>query len=321
MDGPKGNLFLPLPSPASSPREDQTLPENPRPPPTKLQAHQILEGSGSRLCENLDPRRVMDSAAASPRVPQSVRSGASSSIKVGPQTDSRSTKRTEGPTLAQRLLSPASASPLFPLATPDHVQLNDQVYRFLALALRAFVLTWWSKLSPKDKEFLPQITKVVQHVVKNVQERLDEEKLTEMLLVDIPVLVQRHYTDYRSAAAKVGTSYGASTDLPRTFHRLQPHIAVQVEDTQGASLGAEGLLDPIYLGAAVDMILKACLPPEESGADMERHILREIIVGPILSSSLPRVVQPWFIHKALLEVLGPPKQAEEVSYSKYPGMY
>ncbi|KAG8994576.1 hypothetical protein FRB90_000391 [Tulasnella sp. 427] len=252
----------------------------------------------------------------SPRIPQSIRSGTSSSFKVAPPVD-RTQKQVNGtpPTLAQRLLSPSSANPLFPLTTPDHVILNDQIYKFLALALRAFVLTWWSKLSPKDKEFLPQITKVVQHVVKEVCTRVDgsdgEDKLIGVVLAGLPALVQQHYTDFRAAKAKIGTSYGSSGDVVRVFHRLQPHVAVRVEDEQGASVPIEGVLDPVYLGAAMDVVLKACLLPEESGSDMERHIVREIIVGPVLCGALPKVVQPWFIHKVMLDLLGSPKKLDE----------
>ncbi|KAG8953861.1 hypothetical protein FRC04_001491 [Tulasnella sp. 424] len=253
--------------------------------------------------------------APSPRLPQSIRSGASSSLRAAPPLD-RVVKQVTGtaPTLAQRLLSPSSATPLFPLTTPDHVILNDQIYKFLALALRAFVLTWWSKLSPKDKEFLPQITKVVQHVVKETRGRVEadgEDRLAGALLAGIPALVQQHYTDFRSAKSKIGTSYGSAGDLVKVFHRLQPHIAVRVEDEQGAPIGVESALDPVYLGAAIDLVLKASLPPEESGSDMERHIVREIIVGPVLCGALPRVVQPWFIHKAMLDLLGPPNKLDE----------
>ncbi|KAG9048229.1 hypothetical protein FS837_000428 [Tulasnella sp. UAMH 9824] len=253
--------------------------------------------------------------APSPRIPQSIRSGASSSLKVGPNID-QVAKQINGtpPTLAHRLLSPSSATPLFPLTTPDRAVLNDQIYKFLALALRAFVLTWWSKLSPRDKEFLPQITKVVQHVVKEVRDRVEgegEDRLIGMILAGIPALVQQHYTDFRSAKSKIGTSYASSGYMAGVFHRLQPHIAVRVEDEQGASIGVENILDPVYLSAAIDMVLKACLPPEESGSDMERHIVREILVGPVLCGALPRVVQPWFIHKAMLDLLGSPKKPDE----------
>ncbi|KAG8912994.1 hypothetical protein FRC01_004804, partial [Tulasnella sp. 417] len=121
--------------------------------------------------------------APSPKIPQSIRSGASSSLKVAPLDQIAKQINGTPPTLAHRLLSPSSATPLFPLTTPDRAVLNDQIYKFLALALRAFVLTWWSKLSSRDKEFLPQITKVVQHVVTEVRARVEgdgEDRLAGM---------------------------------------------------------------------------------------------------------------------------------------------
>lgn len=235
----------------------------------------------------------------------SIRSG-SSSTKVG--STILPSDRPSALSLAQRLLSTSPTTPLpplFPIPDAELAQLNDQVYRFLALALRAFVLTWWSKLSPRDKEFLPQITVVVQHVIREVHLRLSKADLTELIMNQLPLLLKQHYADYRQARSKANTSYAAiaPNSLPHIFHRLQPHIAVKLPDDGAPWDSTSSLVDPAYLSASVDVILKACLPPEDSSSAMERHIVREIIVGPVLGSVVSRLTQPWFIHNILTNVI------------------
>ncbi|KAG8901142.1 hypothetical protein FRB99_005514 [Tulasnella sp. 403] len=253
-------------------------------------------------------------ATDSPRSEQSIRSGGSST-RPPPATQTESRR----PGLAQRLLSSNPSTPLpplFPLSNPELSTLNDQVYHFLALALRAFVSTWWSKLSPKDKDLLPQIAVVLRHVVHVILERAREANLVELTLVQLPTLLRQHYADYHHAKSKLGTSYAISSpsDLPHIFHHLQPHIAIRMDDESRPFTGLDGtagIIDPTYLSASVDSLLKACLPEEDAHSDLERHIVREIIVGPILGSALPNITQPWFIYNCLLNALGGPKSNEE----------
>lgn len=263
----------------------------------------------------------MSALAGSPRAPQSVRSTDSTPPHVTQVRVTSDDRKTGTSNLAQRLLATNPSTPLpplFPTPTPDHARLNDQIYHFLALALRAFVLTWWSKLTPRDREFLPQITAVIRHVVRKVHQRLQRAELVQLILVSIPVLVKQHYADYKHAERKLGSSYAnlPPSAIHHVFHRLQPHIGVHLQDEGedvAPTVPSRPPLDPIYLTACVDLLLKECLPPEDSQSEMERSIVREIIVGPVLGGALPKLAQPWFIINILLDVLGPPKSATEVS--------
>ncbi|KAG9005461.1 hypothetical protein FRB94_001546 [Tulasnella sp. JGI-2019a] len=260
----------------------------------------------------------MAAVAGSPRASRSIRSVDYPSPGVQAKSVLDSNDRKSGTTLAQRLLSTNPATPLpplFPLSSPDLVLLNDQIYHFLALALRAFVLSWWSRLTPRDRDFLPQIAIILQHVIGQVHQRLQRANVAQMLLVSLPVLVQQHYIDYRQAEKKLGSSYANGTPgspIYHAFHRLQPHIAIHLREEgehETLPVGPEVLVDPTYLTAWVDLLLKECLPPDDSQSEMERSIVREIIVGPVLGGVLPELSQSWFIYSILLDLLGPPKDA------------
>ncbi len=242
--------------------------------------------------------------------PRSVKSFASS-------TADRSTAAATRPpparpvSLAKRILFPslpadADLPPLLlsPAAAPE---LNAELYDFIALALRAYVNVWWSKITRYDKEFLPEVTRILTVVMRTLEARLVATDLSPLVLRDLPTLLNQHWTDYRNAHSKLHTSYavGGAASLAQLFHQMQPHMAVS----------ADGVVDPVYVRQAVDHILKTCLPPEDYEPETERYIVREIILKVLVGSVLPRVTQPWFIHKIILDQLGPetPRKATEVS--------
>ncbi|EIW64865.1 uncharacterized protein TRAVEDRAFT_33600 [Trametes versicolor FP-101664 SS1] len=203
-------------------------------------------------------------------------------------------------TLAKRLLFPGLPAdtdlpPLLvsPAASPE---LNVELYDFVALALRAYVNPWWTKITRYDKEFLPEINRILTVVFRALETRLVVTDLSPLVFRDLPTLLTQHWTDYRNAEAKLHTSYasGGAASLPQLFHQMQPHMAVS----------AEGVIDPVYVRQAVDHILKSCLPPDDYEPETERYIVREVVLKVLVGSVLPRVTQPWFVHKTILDLMG-----------------
>ncbi|KAI0762793.1 PXA domain-containing protein [Fomes fomentarius] len=211
-------------------------------------------------------------------------------------------------TLAKRILFPAlppdADLPPLLLHPGAALELNPELYDFIALALRAYVNTWWTKITRYDKEFLPEITRILTVVIRTLETRLLATDLSPLVFRDLPTLLTQHWTDYRNAQAKQHTSYasGGAASLSQLFHQMQPHMA----------LSTDGVLDPVYVRQAVDHILKTCLPSEDYEPETERYIVREIIVK-VIAGVLPRVTQPWFIHKIILDQLGPEQAVGEAT--------
>ena len=230
----------------------------------------------------------------------SIQSFSSSVIEKTP-----SAKGAKANTLARRLLFPnlppdADLPPIFAsqAASPD---LNAEVYDFVAIALRAYVNPWWTKITRYDKEFLPQITRVLTAVARALESRLTATDLSPLVFRDIPTLLTQHTVDYRNARSKLNSSYAAAgaATLPHLFHQMQPHMAVS----------PDGKIEEAYIRQAADHVLKALLPPEDYGPEAERYIIREIVVN-VLMAVLPRLAQPWFIHKLILDYMGPEKEGD-----------
>ncbi|KAG6845942.1 hypothetical protein H0H87_010990 [Tephrocybe sp. NHM501043] len=197
--------------------------------------------------------------------------------------------------LAHRLLFPALGpdGPLPALAGSD--ELTAELYDVLALGLRAHVVPWWSKLSRYDKQLLPETTRVLAHVVRALDARIHAVALAPLLLVHAPALVAQHFRDFRSARRKLHTSYaaGGAASLPQLFHQLQPHMAVS----------ADGRLDAEYFRQLIDHVLRVCLPHADYAPDPERFLVREILLKVLLTDLIPKLTQPSFVHRTILDLL------------------
>ncbi|PPQ67374.1 hypothetical protein CVT25_005953 [Psilocybe cyanescens] len=214
------------------------------------------------------------------------------------------------PSLASRLLFHAAPVPvLFESKNVSH-ELTPEIYDFVALSLRAYVSPWWSKITRYDKDFLPHISAVFTTVIRALDHRIQSLDISDLVFHDAPAIITQHYRDYRNAAAKTQTAYatGGAASLPSLFAHLQPHMAIS----------PDGVLNREYYRQIVDQILKACLPPEEYEPESERLIIREVIVKVLIDDVIPKITQPWFINRTILDLMGPPEEPIYVSQPPVP---
>ena len=216
------------------------------------------------------------------------------------------------PSLAKRLLFPQlrkTDSPAIFLSENVPEELTEEIYNFVALALRAFVNPWWTRITRYDKEFLPETTSILTHVFRELERRALAADFVPLVYQDLPIILTQHYTDYRNARSKLATSYAGagSLSLPLLFHQLQGHIAVS----------SDGTVDREYFRQIIDHILFVCLPPEDYSPEAERFIIREVVLKVVLDDVLPKIVQPWFIQKIILDQLGSQSQGRVGSFFLY----
>jgi hypothetical protein len=200
--------------------------------------------------------------------------------------------------LEHRLLFPSlpPSSPLPPLLSSQDI--SNELYHLIALSLRAFVNPWWTKITRYDKEFLPEINRLLTIVIRALEARLVVSDLSPLILHDIPLLITQHYRDIRDASSKLSSSYayGGSASLPILFHQSQPHMAIT---SDGESI------NEVYIRQIVDHVLKSCLPPEDYAPEAERFIVREVVLKVLVQDIIPKITEPWFLHKVVLDLLGP----------------
>lgn len=207
--------------------------------------------------------------------------------------------------LHERILypDPKGQRPPRILHSPAHEKLDPIILDLIALICREHVLSWYSSISrDPDRAFIQQVAAVIIHVVQALEVRIAQVDLVELIMLELPALLERHIEDIDQAEEKSNSAHAHNLDFDHVFRLLQPHIAVLL--TSGTSSHpAEPSVDKTYLRALADNLLRLLLPPEDYRAETERAIVREIVVNIILGNVFTRVAQPWFLHQTIVKIL------------------
>ncbi|KAK4685031.1 hypothetical protein P7C73_g5129, partial [Tremellales sp. Uapishka_1] len=176
-------------------------------------------------------------------------------------------------------------------------EIDARLHHLIALALRAYILSWYTAFSPRDKTFLPHVQRnVISPLLSPILNDLyaDPSRILHLVLLDLPTILRLHIRTYWEARA---SSSLRGTELGAAYHARLPLLAVDAE---------QGTLDPLYLGALVDALLKSHLPAKDYAASCEKLMIREVVARSILASVGRRLSQNWFWWQILLRVMGEP---------------
>lgn len=76
-----------------------------------------------------------------------------------------------------------------PLTSSNEVDL--QLYGIIAVIIKEFVQTWYSKITP-DHVFIDEITQIIAHFTRALEQRLRKVDLEALILDEIPQLLEDH---------------------------------------------------------------------------------------------------------------------------------
>ncbi|KIW45258.1 hypothetical protein, variant [Exophiala oligosperma] len=209
----------------------------------------------------------------------------------------RRTLVTDGSHGADPRASPRPIEGILPPLTSSN-EVDVQLYAIVAIIIKDFVNSWYSKITP-DRTFIDEVIQIIAHCSRALEQRVRQIDVTEMLLDELPVLVERHIHAYRiSTTAQAALQYGESPR--RIYHSLNPHPALDL------SLTAEEqrLRESAYRQLLIQGALAVLLPTEDLANACLRTLVTDIIADLILGQALAeRVCQPWFLHGAVSKVV------------------
>lgn len=78
-----------------------------------------------------------------------------------------------------------------PLTSSNEVDL--QLYALVAVVMKEFVYSWYSKITP-DQKFKDEIIQLIAHCTRALEQRIRRIDFEALLLDEIPALVQAHIT-------------------------------------------------------------------------------------------------------------------------------
>lgn len=238
---------------------------------------------------------------------------------------SRSTSATKEPLhlpLHRRLLFPTypPGKPLpvlLPGDGPDIALLNERydmrlsiryqstdlvrIYHLIALALRAYVLSWLPRIT-RDRSLLPHIhAQIIAPLLIPIFTHLSThpDALIPLLLYDLPGVLTLHWKTYWHARQ---TTYILPGPLDSTYHADLPLLCAvpspppPEETEEGRTPIPEGqyIVSGLWLTAMADTLIKNSLPVEDYKITVQRTMVREIIGRTVLGSVARRIGEPWF---------------------------
>jgi splicing suppressor protein 51 len=245
--------------------------------------------------------------------------------RLGP-TDPLSDRMTEA--LIRRTLCPhqlgdkgrgdAAAKPIEELLPPltSRNDVDLQLYAFLAIILRDFVQSWYSKITP-DVTFIEETIQIVAHCTTALEQRFRKLDLESLLLDELPDLLDKHINGKtsRKDPVLVGSRSANMSQAYRTAHAPATHPSLEVDPREVYhSLMPLPYLSPIprsidpttiseqldneaaYRQLLVQGALAVLLPTE----DLENpcltalvgQIFSELVIGNVIAN---KAAQPWLL--------------------------
>ncbi|KAK0621372.1 PXA domain-containing protein [Bombardia bombarda] len=188
-----------------------------------------------------------------------------------------------------------------PLTSRNDVDL--QLYALIAIILREYVQNWYNKITP-DEAFVDEIVQIIAHCTRALEQRLRKVDLESLLLDELPDLVDKHVTTYRTAHRPVA-QHPVETHPREIYHSLCPLPALSPvpRPEVAGSVVEQAKNEAAYRQLLVHGVLAILLPTEdlENGCltALVGQIFSELIIGNSVANKLS---QPWLIWELLIIV-------------------
>ncbi|TKX27241.1 PXA domain-containing protein 1 [Elsinoe australis] len=192
-----------------------------------------------------------------------------------------------------------------PLTSSNEVDL--QLYGLIAVIIKSFVQTWYSKITP-DHEFTDEIIQIIAHCTRAFEQRLRRVDLEALLLDEIPDLLNQHAEAYRLASHSSNgmTAQYLGVSTRTIYHSIRPHPALSPVPTESRldSIDAQISNETAWRQLLIEGVLELLLPPEDLKNPCLKILLNEIfselIIGNVLGG---KVSEGWFLWEGITKAI------------------
>lgn len=192
-----------------------------------------------------------------------------------------------------QIFLPSSKNRNWRVLLPELTQsdpVNVQLYALIGLLLKQFVQSWHSLIT-NDKTFLHEILETLANITHKIENRLTLLDFNEIIMNELPMLIQSHVEDIRTARERVDTGVMPIEDIEKAFHSLRPHPALDTKESEQLfrKVLAKGLM--------------VVLIDENIKSAAARTLLMSILNEIVLKTAVDRLSEPWMIYEILIKVL------------------
>ncbi|KAK7417918.1 hypothetical protein QQZ08_011458 [Neonectria magnoliae] len=185
-----------------------------------------------------------------------------------------------------------------PLTSRNDMDL--QLYAFLAIILREFVQSWYSKVTT-DENFVAEVIHIIAHCSRALEQRFRKVDLESLLLDEIPDLLDRHITAYRTAHHAISRP-PIDADPREVYHALcpLPQLAPVPGPDDLLTTSDQRENEALYRQLLVQGVLAILLPTEDLEnpclAALVEQIFSELIIGNVIAN---KASQPWLLYEGI----------------------
>ncbi|KAJ9212010.1 hypothetical protein DTO166G4_6413 [Paecilomyces variotii] len=189
-----------------------------------------------------------------------------------------------------------------PLTSSNDV--DHQLYALIAIIIREFVYSWYAKITP-DRAFVDEILQLIAHCTRALEQRLRRVDIAELLLDEIPGLVEAHIVSYRTAKHQSDLAAPRSS-LHVIYHAMNPHPALSPvpdpSDPQARTMQLEN--ETAYRQLLVQGALAVLLPTEDLENVCLRTLVGDILADLVLGNEVSgRACEGWFVWETIIKLL------------------
>ncbi|KAL4871560.1 hypothetical protein BDV12DRAFT_163970 [Aspergillus spectabilis] len=199
--------------------------------------------------------------------------------------------------------SPYAPEELLPPLTSSN-DVDRQLYAFIAILIKEFISSWYSKIT-SDQALINEVLQVIAHCTRALEQRLREVDVAQLVLDDIPSLVEAHIVSYRLAKEQ-STSSGLSPSSREIYHALSPHpgLSPVPDPSDVTSVSQQRDNEAVYRRLLVNGVLAVLLPTEDVENACLRTLVNDILADLILGNEVSgRVCEGWFLWESTTKLL------------------
>ncbi|KAL1971126.1 hypothetical protein VTN77DRAFT_77 [Rasamsonia byssochlamydoides] len=215
--------------------------------------------------------------------------------------------------LIRRVLCPeastygsATPQPLHELLPPltSSNEVDVQLYALIAIIIKEFVYSWYAKITP-DHVFVDEVLQLIAHCTRALEERLRRVDVEQLVLDEIPRLVEAHIIAYRTA--KQGSDMvPLPSSVREIYHTLNPHPALApVPNPLDPKTSSEQHENEVaYRHLLAQGTLAILLPTEDLENVGLRTLVGDVLADLILGNEVSgKVCESWFVWQTISKVI------------------
>ncbi|KAJ5599836.1 hypothetical protein N7450_000903 [Penicillium hetheringtonii] len=181
--------------------------------------------------------------------------------------------------------SPQSPEELLPPLTSSN-DVDRQVYALVAIIIKEFLYSWYSKITP-DQTLVNEVLQVIAHCTRALEQRIRQIDVAQLILDEVPALVEAHILSYRQAKQQSYLS-GLPTSHRALYHQLNPHpgLSPVPDPTDPDTIGEQSENEAIYRRLLVNGTLALLLPTEDLENSSLRTLVGDVVADLILGKEV-----------------------------------